>query len=65
MHVLSDISLARDALGWTPKVSLEDGLESTIAYFRELFGLAGTTTSVPQLAPAVSTGTEVAGALTE
>jgi UDP-glucuronate decarboxylase len=29
-----DIALARDKLGWTPKVNLEDGLKSTIAYFR-------------------------------
>ena len=32
-----DISLARQSLGWTPKVSLEDGLKETIAYFRALF----------------------------
>lgn len=29
-----DISLARDTLGWTPKVALADGLRETIAYFR-------------------------------
>ncbi len=29
-----DISLARQELGWEPKVNLEDGLKSTIAYFR-------------------------------
>jgi dTDP-glucose 4,6-dehydratase len=29
-----DISLARQRLGWEPKVSLEKGLESTVAYFR-------------------------------
>lgn len=29
-----DISLARKHLGWNPKVSLEAGLEETIAYFR-------------------------------
>lgn len=28
-----DISLAEKELGWTPKVSLRDGLEQTIAYF--------------------------------
>ena len=29
-----DIELARKLLGWTPQVSLEDGLETTIEYFR-------------------------------
>lgn len=29
-----DITLAKETLGWTPKVTLEDGLERTIAYFR-------------------------------
>jgi UDP-glucuronate decarboxylase len=28
-----DITLARDTLGWEPKVGLEDGLKKTIAYF--------------------------------
>jgi len=31
-----DIGLARELLGWEPKVQLEQGLERTIAYFREL-----------------------------
>ena len=34
-----DISLAREVLNWAPKVPLEQGLDHTIAYFREL--LAG------------------------
>ena len=32
-----DITLARERLGWEPKVPLEEGLQRTIAYFRELF----------------------------
>jgi UDP-glucuronate decarboxylase len=31
-----EISLARDKLGWKPQVSLDDGLEKTIAYFDRL-----------------------------
>jgi UDP-glucuronate decarboxylase len=32
-----DISLAREILdGWSPRVDLETGLESTIAYFKDL-----------------------------
>ena len=29
-----NIELAKDKLGWTPKVALDDGLKETIAYFR-------------------------------
>ncbi|MDX9714676.1 MAG: SDR family oxidoreductase [Dissulfurispiraceae bacterium] len=31
-----DISLAKTELNWQPAISLEEGLESTIAYFRQL-----------------------------
>lgn len=31
-----DISVARQTLQWEPKVSLEDGLKETIAYFRKI-----------------------------
>ena len=31
-----DISLAKSALGWEPRVSLRDGLLPTIEYFRDL-----------------------------
>jgi dTDP-glucose 4,6-dehydratase len=30
-----DITIAREALGWEPRVSLREGLERTIPYFRE------------------------------
>lgn len=33
-----DISLAREKLNWSPKVPLEEGLEATVAYFREALG---------------------------
>lgn len=33
-----DISLARDTLGWRPKVALRDGLIKTIDYFETLLG---------------------------
>jgi dTDP-glucose 4,6-dehydratase len=33
-----DISLAREELGWQPRVSLEQGLGSTIEYFQSLLG---------------------------
>ena len=33
-----DITQARDALGWEPRIGLDDGLRETIAYFRQLLG---------------------------
>ena len=34
-----DIGLARERLGWEPRIKLEKGLKKTIAYFRELLDL--------------------------
>ncbi len=34
-----DISLAREKLGWEPGVGIEDGLEKTIQYFRDIIYL--------------------------
>ncbi|MBA1142482.1 UDP-glucuronic acid decarboxylase family protein [Mesorhizobium neociceri] len=31
-----DISLAKEALGWAPRMPLEDGLKETVAYFRKV-----------------------------
>jgi UDP-glucuronate decarboxylase len=36
-----DITLAREKLGWEPRVALEEGLEKTIHYFRQHLGLEG------------------------
>ena len=35
-----DIGRARELLGWEPRVTLDEGLDRTIAYFRELTGEA-------------------------
>jgi len=35
LRLLSDNSLAGNRLGWSPRVSLEEGLQRTIAWFRE------------------------------
>ena len=32
----SDITRAKETLGWSPRWQLEDGLKPTIAYFRKL-----------------------------
>ena len=34
-HSLADISLAADRLGFTPQISLEEGLERTVQWYRE------------------------------
>ena len=34
-----DISKAKKILGWEPKVELEEGLEKTIPYFRDILGI--------------------------
>lgn len=34
-----DITLARENLGWEPKVKLDQGLEKTVAYFRSFMGV--------------------------
>jgi UDP-glucuronate decarboxylase len=31
-----DITLARDVLGWEPKVALRDGLGKTVTYFERM-----------------------------
>ncbi|MGK6308323.1 UDP-glucuronic acid decarboxylase family protein [Variovorax sp. DT-64] len=54
------IELARDILGWQPRVQLEEGLTKTIAYFDRLLGesaaLQVTAPRAPQhLAPAAAT----------
>ena len=38
MQRCPDISRARELLGWTPAVGLEEGLQRTIAYFDALLG---------------------------
>jgi UDP-glucuronate decarboxylase len=34
-----DITLAKEKLGWKPKVNLEDGLKETISYFKKLLNV--------------------------
>ncbi len=35
MHLQADISRLQSVTGWSPQVSLEEGLERTVAWFRE------------------------------
>jgi NAD dependent epimerase/dehydratase len=44
MRLISDNSLAGECLGWKPEVSLEEGLENTIAWVREHLDLYRTET---------------------
>ncbi len=32
-----DITRARDLLGWQPRISLDDGIERTIEYFKKFY----------------------------
>ena len=40
-HRQPDIALARQTLGWQPRVSLQDGLAPTIAHFRQVLARTG------------------------
>ena len=33
-----DITLAKEKLGWEPKIALDEGLDKTIAYFQQVLG---------------------------
>jgi len=44
-----DITKARKLLGWGPKVELQQGLEMTLAYFRDLLARQASATSAPSL----------------
>lgn len=48
-----DITRAMELLGWAPTVSLEDGLEETLAWFRK---------AMPQRVPPARTGQSSVGA---
>jgi len=36
-----DISLAKDKLGWEPRVTVKEGLDKTIKYFQQILDEAG------------------------
>ncbi len=38
-HRKPDITLAKEKLGWEPKIKLSEGLDKTIAYFKSVFGV--------------------------
>ena len=50
-----NIELAKKRLGWEPRVELDEGLERTIAYFRELTGAPDRETPVTYLRPRART----------
>ena len=37
-RLLADATLAREILGWQPQTGLEEGLERTVAWFRDHLG---------------------------
>jgi UDP-glucuronate decarboxylase len=51
-----DITQARERLGWEPKVSLKDGLESTISYFRQVLEEQGRLPGTHREPPAEARG---------
>lgn len=50
-----NIELAKKRLGWEPRVELDEGLERTIAYFRELTGAPVRETPVTHFRPSART----------
>jgi dTDP-glucose 4,6-dehydratase len=49
-----DISVAREKLGWEPKVSLEEGIERTVGFFRRALDLRDAAAAATPPAPAAS-----------
>jgi len=65
-----DISLAREKLGWEPQVSLKEGIERTVDYFRNVQLpdkkiLVFATTFLPDVGPAEQAMVDLAGAMPE
>jgi UDP-glucuronate decarboxylase len=55
-----DIGLARSALEWEPRVGLAEGLQKTIAYFRQLQSAEAENTSLVAVATSAQAGTQFA-----
>ncbi|HKV07567.1 MAG TPA: UDP-glucuronic acid decarboxylase family protein [Thermoanaerobaculia bacterium] len=51
-----DITQARTRLGWEPRVSLAEGLESTVGYFRQVLEQQGRLPATPREEPATARG---------